>query len=65
MGGERAKLSVTAISNASEPITIYTWPNIFYPGLSQKRGSLVASDKDTHEELWSLCASIDLDSTSR
>jgi hypothetical protein len=48
---DRVRLSVTATSNASEPITIFTWPNIFNPRLSQFRGSLVASDKDTHEKL--------------
>jgi hypothetical protein len=48
---DRVRLHITAISNASEPITIYTWPNIFNPGLSQMRGSLVVSDKDTHEKL--------------
>jgi hypothetical protein len=49
--GEMVQLSVTAISNATKPITIYTWPNIFNPSLSQKHGSLVAFDKDTHEKL--------------
>jgi len=44
------ELSVTAVSNASYPITIHTWPNILNPGLSQERGSLVGVDQDTHEE---------------
>jgi len=48
--GARVKLSVTAVSNASGPITIYTWTNIFYPRLSQERGSLVEADRDTLEE---------------
>jgi hypothetical protein len=48
---ERVRLSVTATSNASDPITIFNWPNIFNPSLSQMRGSLVAFDKATHEEL--------------
>lgn len=48
---DRVRLLVTAISNASEPITIYTWPNIFNPEVAQTGGSLVAFDKDIHEEL--------------
>lgn len=49
--GAKVELSFTAVSNASGPITIYTWPNIFYPRLSQERGSLVGADPDTLEEL--------------
>jgi hypothetical protein len=45
------ELSVTAVSNASYPITIHTWPNIFNPGLSQIHGSLAGVDQGTHEEL--------------
>jgi hypothetical protein len=49
--GSHVELSATAVSNASYPITVDTWPNIFNPGLSQQRGSLVGVDKDTHKEL--------------
>jgi hypothetical protein len=45
------ELSVTAVSNASYPITIRTWRNILDPGVSQIQGSLVGVDQDTHEEL--------------
>jgi hypothetical protein len=49
--GESVQLSVTAVSNASDPITIYTWSNILEPVYSQMRGSLVAFDQDTNQKL--------------
>jgi hypothetical protein len=49
--GSHVELSVTAVSNASYPITVDTWWNILNPGLSQERGSLVGVDKDTLKEL--------------
>jgi hypothetical protein len=48
---DRVRLSVTAISNASTPITIYTWPNVFNPELAQMGSGLVAFDKETHKVL--------------
>ena len=49
--GESVQLSVTAVSNASDPITIYTWSNILEPVYSQMRGSLVAFDQNTNQKL--------------
>lgn len=48
--GAKVELSIAAVPDSSGPITIYTWTNIFYPRLSQERGSLVEADRDTLEE---------------
>ena len=45
------ELSVTAVSNASYPITIFTWPNILNPGNAQLRGQIRGFDRDTAEPM--------------
>jgi len=45
------ELSVTVISNASSPITVFTWPSILNPKLRQRQGDLVGFDQDTLEPL--------------
>jgi hypothetical protein len=46
-GGHDVEISVTAVSDASYPITVFTWPNILNPELAQMRGNLIGSDRDT------------------
>ena len=36
-GATDVEMSVTAVSNASYPITVITWPSILNPGLAQLR----------------------------
>jgi hypothetical protein len=49
--GAAVELSITAVSNASTPITIFTWPNIFNLRLAQKRANFKCVDRDTGEPL--------------
>jgi hypothetical protein len=49
--GEPVELSVTAVSNASQPITIFTWQHIFNVHTAQKRGNFVGWDQDTGMKL--------------
>jgi hypothetical protein len=49
--GTNVELSVTAVSNASYPITVFTWPHIFNLDLAQKRGNFKGVDRDTGMEL--------------
>lgn len=46
-GDRNVEISVTAVSDASNPITVFTWPNILNPELGQMRGSLIGSGRDT------------------
>ena len=50
-GADDVELSVTAVSNASYPITVFAWSKILNPGLAQLRGNLKAFDRDTAEPL--------------
>jgi hypothetical protein len=50
-GDHDVEMSVTAVSDASYPITIFTWPNVLNPGLAQQRGNLRGFDRDTAEPL--------------
>jgi hypothetical protein len=49
--GEPVELSVYAVSDASYPITIFTWPTIFNVQLAQQRGNFIGRDQD---EGWDL-----------
>ena len=49
--GSDVEISVTAISNATYPITIFTWPNVFNLELAQQRGNFVGVDRDTGMKL--------------
>jgi hypothetical protein len=49
--GTPVELSVTAISKASQPITIFTWQHIFNVQLAQQRGNFVGWDRDTGTKL--------------
>ena len=44
-------MSVTAVSNASYPITVITWPSILNPGLAQLRRNFRGFDRDTARPL--------------
>jgi hypothetical protein len=46
-GDHDVEMSVTAVSDASYPITIFTWPNVLNPGLAQLRGNFIGFDRDT------------------
>ena len=50
-GAHDVELSVTAVSNASYPITVFTWPNVLNPGLAQLRGNFEGFDRGTSEPL--------------
>jgi hypothetical protein len=41
------EISVTAVTNVSYPITIFTWPYVFNLGLAQVRGNFEGWDRDT------------------
>jgi hypothetical protein len=49
--GTDVELSVTAVSNATFPVTIFTWPSVFNLELAQKRGNFVGVDRDTGMKL--------------
>jgi hypothetical protein len=49
--GAAVELSITAVSNATIPITIFTWPNIFNLRLAQKRANFKCVDLGTGEPL--------------
>jgi hypothetical protein len=49
--GAAVELSITAVSHASEPITVSTWPNIFSLRLAQKRANFKCVDLDTGQPL--------------
>jgi hypothetical protein len=49
--GAAVQISITAVSHASTPITIFTWPNIFNLCLAQKRANFKCVDLDTGEPL--------------
>lgn len=49
--GTDVELSVTAVSNATYPITIFTWPTVFNPELALRRGNIVGVDQDTGMKL--------------
>ena len=49
--GTAVGLSITAISHASTPITIFTWPNVFNLKLAQRRKNFKCVDLDTGEPL--------------
>jgi hypothetical protein len=49
--GAAVELSITAVSHASTPITIFTWPNIFNLRLAQKHANFKCVDLDTGEPL--------------
>lgn len=45
------ELSLTVVSNASYPITVFTFPTILNPDLGQIQGNLKGFDRDTLEPL--------------
>jgi hypothetical protein len=45
--GDAVELSVTAVTNSTYPITVYTWPYIFNPKQAQQRGGFEGWDRDT------------------
>jgi hypothetical protein len=45
--GAEVELSITAVSHASSPITIFAWPNIFNLQLAQRRGNFTCVDLNT------------------
>lgn len=49
--GTPVELSVTAVSKAPQPITIFTWQHIFNVQLAQRRGNFVGWDQDTDVKL--------------
>jgi hypothetical protein len=49
--GSDVEISVTAVTNVSYPITIFTWPHVFNLGLAQRRGNFEGWDRDTGMEL--------------
>ena len=49
--GSDVEISVTAISNATYPITIFTWPHVFNLELAQMRGNFVGVDRGTGMKL--------------
>jgi hypothetical protein len=49
--GDPVELSITAMSSASTPITIFTWPNVFNLKLAQRRKNFKCVDLDTGELL--------------
>ena len=46
--GTAVDLSITAVSHAQVPITIFTWPTIFNLGLAQRRKNFTCLDVDTN-----------------
>ncbi|KAI9706988.1 MAG: hypothetical protein M1820_004576 [Bogoriella megaspora] len=44
---ENVTLNVTAVLHAQDPITIFTWPNIFNIDLAQKRANFTCEDLNT------------------
>jgi hypothetical protein len=50
--GEAVELSITAVSHATTPITIFTWPNVFNLKLAQTRANFNCVDLDTGEPLF-------------
>jgi hypothetical protein len=50
--GDAVEISITALSHAPTPITIFTWPNVFNLKLAQKRANFKCVDLDTGEPLF-------------
>ncbi|OAA81378.1 hypothetical protein LEL_00923 [Akanthomyces lecanii RCEF 1005] len=50
--GDKPQITVTAVSHASSPITIFTWPTIFNLQLSQRRHNFTCKDVATDELVW-------------
>jgi hypothetical protein len=50
--GDAVEISITALSHAPTPITIFTWPNVFNLKLAQKRADFKCVDLDTGEPLF-------------
>jgi hypothetical protein len=48
---EEVELSITVISHASAPVTIFTWPTIFNTRLALKRKNFECIDLDTNTPL--------------
>ncbi|KAI9712512.1 MAG: hypothetical protein M1828_001693 [Chrysothrix sp. TS-e1954] len=49
--GSAVELSITAISHAQTPLTIFTWPTIFHLDLAQRRRNFTCVDLETTEPL--------------
>lgn len=49
--GEAVELSITVVSHAPTPITIFTWPTIFNIRLALKRKNFECTDLDTNTPL--------------
>jgi len=50
--GAAVQLSITAVSHASTPVTIFTWPNVFNLKLAQRRANFKCVDLETGEPLF-------------
>lgn len=49
---DKPQIAVTAVSHASSPITIFTWPTILNLKLSQRRHNFTCKDVATDEPVW-------------